>query len=141
MNVRTCENEDFYRINVQAAQVELMDYLHAIDIRPLVKINHAWSIEHDGEILAITGLIPKWENRAEAWTVLSKDSGKHFVKIVRIIKELLNVHDYRRIQATTEVDFKQAHRWLKLLGFVPEGYMKAYSVKGEDHILYARVKQ
>jgi len=39
-----------------------------------------------------------------------------------------------------DVGFKEGHRWIKMLGFELEGYMKAYRPDGADMLLYARIK-
>ena len=83
---------------------------------------------------------PQWENRATAFALLSDDSGPHFPAIHSAVVEFLDNAPYRRIEATVDVGFKQGHRWIKMLGFELEGYMKAYRPDGADMLLYARVK-
>jgi RimJ/RimL family protein N-acetyltransferase len=56
------------------------------------------------------------------------------------VVEFLDNAPYRRIEATVDVGFKQGHRWIKMLGFELEGYMRAYRPDGADMLLYARVK-
>jgi RimJ/RimL family protein N-acetyltransferase len=46
----------------------------------------------------------------------------------------------RRYESTVDVGFKQGHRFMKMLGFEVEGYLKAYRPDGADMVLYARVK-
>ena len=100
----------------------------------------AWTAEHEGVVLAVAGVEPQWENRATAFALLSDDSGPHFPAIHSAVVEFLDNAPYRRIEATVDVGFKQGHRWIKMLGFELEGYMKAYRPDGADMLLYARVK-
>lgn len=100
----------------------------------------AWTAEHDGVVLAVAGVEPQWENRAIAFALLSDDSGTHFPAIHSAVVEFLDNAPYRRIEATVDVGFKQGHRWIKMLGFELEGYMKAYRPDGADMLLYARIK-
>lgn len=100
----------------------------------------AWTAEHDGVVLAVAGVEPQWENRATAFALLSDDSGTHFPAIHSAVVEFLDNAPYRRIEATVDVGFKQGHRWIKMLGFELEGYMKAYRPDGADMLLYARIK-
>lgn len=110
------------------------------DFTELAEKGLVWTAEHDGAILGIGGVEPQWENRATAFALLSDDSGPHFPAIHSAVVEFLDNAPYRRIEATVDVGFKQGHRWIKMLGFELEGYMKAYRPDGADMLLYARVK-
>ena len=141
MIVRPWQLHDTVRIATQPAQ----QYLHRIvdvraDFTELANQGLAWTAENDGKILAIAGVEPQWENRATAFALLSDDSGPHFPAIHSAVVEFLDNAPYRRIEATVDVGFKQGHRWIKMLGFELEGYMKAYRPDGADMLLYARVR-
>lgn len=97
--------------------------------------------EVDGEILIIAGLAPQWENRAMAWTLISKNAGSHFRTIHREVEKFLVRSPFRRIEATVDVGFKEGHRWMKMLDFEPEGVMRAYRPDGGDQVLYARIRR
>ncbi len=140
MIVRDWKKEDIGRIKVQESQLDILGSLDDLDIEPLAKIGLVKTIEQDNNVLCVLGLSPQWTNRAIAWAVLSETSGNHFIKLHRIARNLFNSFDFRRIEATVDVNFKQGHRWMKMLGFEPEGYMKAYTPTGGDQILYARVR-
>ena len=94
----------------------------------------------DGEIVACSGVVKQWDNRATAWALISENAGKHFVKIHKAVKRFLDLSDIRRIEAYADVGFDQGHRWLHMLGFEREGYMRCYSPNGNDAVLYARIK-
>lgn len=140
MIVRPWEPGDTDRIELQEAQDVLRDHLSSVDLQPLSDAGLAMTAEVDGKIIAIAGLAPQWEGRAIAWALLSNHSGDHFVRINREVRRFLIKSGIRRIEATVDVGFTQGHRWLKILGFEPEGYMKAYRPDGGDQILYSRVR-
>ena len=140
MIVRDWEKGDIDNMTVQDSQLDILSHMDDLDIEPLAKMGVVWTIEHNNDVLCVCGLSPQWTNRAVAWAVLSETAGKYFIKLHRIIRKLFNSVDYRRIEATVDIDFKQGHRWMRMLGFEPEGYMKAYTPTGGDQILYARVR-
>lgn len=132
---------DTTRINVQTAQ----QYMHAlvdmnVDFTELSAAGYAWTAEVDDVILGIGGLLPQWENRALIWALVSESAGNHFPAIHKSVQRFINAAPFRRIEATVDVGFKQGCRWIELLGFEIEGYMKAYRPDGADMLLYARVR-
>ena len=140
MIVRDWRKGDVESIKVQDSQLDILSHMDDLNIEPLAEMGVVWTIEQDNDIICVCGLAPQWTNRAVAWAVLSETAGKYFIKLHRIIKKLFNQVDYRRIEATVDINFKQGHRWMRMLGFEPEGYMKAYTPLGDDQILYARVR-
>lgn len=131
---------DTVRIATQPAQ----QYLHHIvdvraDFTGLSERGLAWTAEYDGQILAIAGVEPQWENRAIAFALIAESAGRFFPAIHKAVRDFLIRAPYRRIEATVDVGFEQGHRWIKMLGFEIEGYLKAYRPDGADMLLYARV--
>jgi RimJ/RimL family protein N-acetyltransferase len=61
------------------------------------------------------------------------------VVLDRAVRRLLSLRSFRRIEASTEADFKQGCRWLEMLDFQSEGLMRKYGPDGADHIRYARI--
>ncbi len=140
MIVREWREGDVERMKVQHSQLSIKESLLDLDIAPLAEQGLVWTGESDEGIIAVGGLAPQWKGRAVAWTVISEISGKYFMQIHRAVRDVLIHSGFRRIEATVDVNFKQGHRWMKMLGFEPEGYMKAYTPSGDDQILYARVR-
>lgn len=142
MIVRPWELGDTQKINIQSAQ----EYMYAFDdlinqdLTPLADENLAVTIEEAGKVLLVGGVFPQWENRALLWALVDKDAGEHFVNVHRETIKFLNRMPFRRIEATVDVGFSQGCRWMSMLGFEIEGYMKAYRPDGADMLLYARVK-
>ena len=141
MMVRPWIMGDTVKIATQPAQ----QYLHKIvdvraDFTELAQRGLAWTAEHENRILAIAGVEPQWENRAIAFALIAESAGEHFRAIHSAVADFLFRAPFRRIEATVDVGFEQGHRWIKMLGFELEGYMKAYRPDGADMFLYARVR-
>jgi hypothetical protein len=140
MIVRPWLTGDTERLDLQSAQ----QYMHSMvdvkaDLSGLSQKGFAWTGECDGQVMAIAGLMPIWENRALAWALIGGLAGAHFAAIHRAIRKGITDSGFRRIEATVDVGFAQGHRWMTMLGFEMEGYMKAYRPDGADMLLYARV--
>lgn len=98
------------------------------------------TIMNGDHVVACGGLVNMWENRAQVWSLISHDAGRHFVRVVRVMQSFLDLQDIRRIEATVDADFEQGHRLIHMLGFKYEGLMPAYLPNGRDCCLYGRVK-
>jgi RimJ/RimL family protein N-acetyltransferase len=85
-------------------------------------------------------VVKQWDNRAIAWGLISEYAGKQFVRIHKAVKRFLDTTDFNRVEAFVDADFEAGHRWIQMLGFEREGYMRAFSPLGKDCILYARIK-
>lgn len=94
----------------------------------------------DGQVLACSGVIRMWDNRDQAWALISSQAGPHFIGIYRGMRRFLDMHDARRVEATVDADFLEGHRLMRMLGFQHEGLMRAYLMDGRDCDLYARIR-
>lgn len=142
MIVRPWQKGDTDKIMLQNAQSYLRSMVSTdYDFTELAEQGLAWTGDHNGEIIAMGGLIPMWENRALAWTLISENAGKHFKAVHKAVQSFLIHTPYRRIEANVDVGFKAGHRWMKMLGFEVEGLMKAYKPDGADMFLYARIRR
>ena len=141
MIVRPWEKGDTVRVDLQEGQKYIPSLIDMnADLSELSAIGHVFTFQEDDTILGVIGVEPMWSGRANTWALLSKFCGKHFISIHKIGAMIIDDLGYRRYEATVDIDFKAGHRWVKMLGFEPEGYMKAYRPDGEDMVLYARVK-
>jgi RimJ/RimL family protein N-acetyltransferase len=132
---------DTDKINLQPAQEYMSGWaMMEADLTDLSEAGLAWTAEHDGQVLAIAGLAPQWENRALAWALVSDNAGAHFKGIHRAVSRFLTVCDFNRVEANVDVGFEAGERWMKLLGFEYEGYLKAYRPDGQDMLLFAKVR-
>lgn len=141
MIVRPWELGDTHKLTLQSSQEYLVQIGSVdFDLTPISEAGLAWVAEIEGQIIAIAGLMPEWENRATAWAYISKDAGRHFVRIHKAVSRFLEQSDYRRIEATIDVGFDAGVKWIEMLGFEYEGYLRAYRPDGADMLLYARVR-
>lgn len=116
---------------------------------PYVTPEHAKALEGefaftalmDGRPIAVGGIRELWANRGLCWTFIDKGAGKHFTELHRIVKRMIEIAPYRRLEAETPCGFEQGHRWLKMLGFTLEAErMRAFQIDGGDSALYAKVR-
>lgn len=95
----------------------------------------------DGRPVAIAGILPIWEGRAECWAIIAQDIGRAGMrKFHRAALAFLDASPLRRMEAFCDANFVQAHRWLLMLGFEYEGAARKYSPDGRDCLRFARVK-
>lgn len=143
MIVRPWKKGDTHRLSLQKNQSFEKDSLNEdTDLSELAAQGLALTFEtEDGKVIMIAGLAPQWTNRAVAWTLISESAGRHFVELHRYVDNFLDNSDFRRVESTVDVDFEAGHRWMKMLGFEVEGYMRAYKPDGGDMVLYSRIKQ
>jgi hypothetical protein len=92
------------------------------------------------QVLACMGLLPQWQERAIAWGLIAAEAGPYFKTITRAVFRTMELHPFRRIEASVKTDFEAGHRWARLLGFQREGTMRAYTTDGDDYDLYARIR-
>lgn len=102
------------------------------------------TITQDAKILGSGGVVMIWPGRAFGWAWFSRDvTARQMTFIHRrstaLIVDLQKDRRYNRIETTVVYDHVAGHRWAQMLGFMPEGDMRAYDVEGRDHTLYARV--
>jgi RimJ/RimL family protein N-acetyltransferase len=99
----------------------------------------------DGYAIGMSGIIPIWPGRAQAFAFYAKDATlRDFSFMFRATKRFLDETQknkaYRRIEATVLASFEKAHNYIKHLGFKPEGRMELYDLDGRTHTLYSRIR-
>lgn len=140
MNIVPYKAEHLMALQLQEGQVHSASYVTE-DYAQALEGQWAFTAMADGKPIAVAGIAPLWDNRGLAWTFIDKRAGSHFTELHKVVKKVLDDAPYRRIEADTPCDFKQGHRWLRMLGFKLEAErMEAYLVDGGDASLYARVK-
>lgn len=100
----------------------------------------AWTVLYDGVILCCGGMIEIWQGRWQGWTLLSADCGRHMLALTRTVRRLFSGVDPRRLEAYVYTDFEPGHRWMRALGFKPEGIMYGFGEDGGDMVMYARLR-
>lgn len=121
----------------------LLAYFSDETLKALENDPNCYTIMLDGKKpLIVGGVSIFYIGRGEAWTIMDQQCKPYFLPMHKIVKRYLDSHPLRRIEATCPVEFTQGHRWLKLLGFELEApRCRAFSLQGNDHALYARVRE
>lgn len=130
MELVAFEKEHLSRITPQAAQsrTDLSgDWIHG----------PAWTVLDRGEVVAAGGFLLQWEGRFLAWAIIGQ--GANMRSLTRIARGVLDGFLVRRIEATIDVQFRQAAKWVSMLGFQFEGVLRCAGLNGEDFAMYSKV--
>lgn len=132
-------------LRLQRAQAEAASLLETPDYAASLANGYAWSGLVDERIAGVGGILPQWRGRAVAWALISERLTAHsFLRAHHKVRTVLaDAHrdGWRRIETTVDAGFDAGHRWVRALGFTPEGLMRAYSPEGRDHVLYVHLPQ
>lgn len=93
-------------------------------------------------VLAIGGVIKYWEGVGEGWMMVSPEGRKKVFSLYKTVDSFLQAcadNGYHRIQTCVLVGYKDAHRLVMKLGFIPEGMMVNYGPNKENYIRYVRL--
>jgi len=111
--------------------------------RMLAQSPYAFTALDGDRVIACSGCVEIWDNRAMAWALISKDAGRNMVGVHKAVAGFLAGAKWRRIEATVDVGFEAGMRWLTMLGFeceTPDRPMRAYRPDGGDCYLFSRIK-
>ena len=107
------------------------------------RVDYVYTLEHDGQPLCIGGFKLMNYDTAWCWIDITDIAGSHTVAMYRVIRDWIDSfveeHGLTRIQATVEIDFTEAIRMVKHLGFKKESIMESY-VGGKDAFMYVRLR-
>lgn len=140
MDVVPFEPEHLDEIMLQPSQADVFSYFDATYGRALKATGPCFTGVKDGRILGCAGVVKQWENRAVAWSLLAGDIGNDFISIHKAVSRFLDMCEFNRVEAYVDADFEQGHRWIRMLGFTPEGRMRQFNPNGSDAVMYARLK-
>ena len=124
-------------------QASIQGEFNNLEYGKSLESSYAYSLIDGNKILCCAGIIDIWDGRAMAWALVGKDAGKCFFEIHKNVSAALRLHPAKRVEMAVHVDFKQAHRWAKMLGMTcetPDTVMKSYLPDSSDCKLYARIK-
>ena len=140
IEIRPSRNEDIYKLDLQTGQTSSIDLVNdEFDLATYADAGMAETVVQNGEVLAMWGAEQVWEGRTIVWALLSQNIGLTMPVIHRHMVKFLSRLTSRRLEAYIDVGFAPGHRWVKMLGFEVEGYMKSFRPNGDDMVLYARV--
>ena len=111
---------------------------YGIDVLMELEKQNSWTAVLDGTPVACGGTMLHWPGRHMAWVYFNPDTRPHMLALTRaVVHALSKVRG--RVEFTVRADFKQGHRWAKMLGFsVETPLLKQYGPEGEDHVGYVR---
>ena len=99
------------------------------------------AIDDNGQVVAVAGIMPKWEGSGLAWAWLAKGWRKHARVITEEVQRGLDATPLERVEAAVRVDFERGHAWAKRLGFELETLAaRKWGADGATYSIYARVK-
>ena len=97
----------------------------------------------DGKPVAVFGCGLLWNGVAEVWTLLSEQSKRYPIAMVRAAKAFLDIcwitFNLHRLQISVKTSDNVAMRFAQALKFEPEGIMAKYSPAQEDFTLFRRL--
>lgn len=95
-------------------------------------------------IVACAGIVRVCPWIGSAWAFVSANvSRRDILTFTRVVNDVLEESlrtTMHRIETSIPVGFDQGFKWARLLGLHREGLMRRYDPNGQDHWLYARVR-
>lgn len=109
-------------------------------VRMVEKVGPVAAFMVDGVVMAVAGLIDYTpSNRCFIWLAFAKDSGKHFVALLKVMRRTMAKFPRRRYEAYIEPGFSAGKRLAKIAGFEYEGLMRAFEGDGTDREMWAKI--
>lgn len=142
MEIRPYTAADMHALLIQPAQAVMRPILLSNGYPEALEPLESFTGLIDGRVVVCAGLCPLWAGNVRAWAVIAGDiGGVGMVALTRAVRRGLDVCQARRIEVEVDSEFKQAHRWVEMLGgFEWEGRMRKYTPDGRDCDRYARVR-
>jgi hypothetical protein len=139
VTLRPFKPKDLLDFDPQPRQVD--DYAQAIDSRHWQYCD-ALTAFAGGRAVVVAGMAPIWSGRAIAWALVSRHAGPHMRALTRAAIGVFEACEYARVELYVDVEWAEAQRWARLLGFQPETPrpLQACLPGGADAFLYARIK-
>jgi hypothetical protein len=101
----------------------------------------AWTLMRAGRVIGCGGVIDRGSGRGEAWALIAQDAGPAMLAATRAVRRYFQTAPFRRIEAATACRFAPGRRWAEMLGFQPEGVMRAFCEDGDDAMRWAIIRQ
>jgi len=122
-------------------QQELLSSMSGIDLQNFENSNSFTIMDNDVPMLC-GGILEIWKGRGIMWAYISELAiGEKFIGLHKASLHFLEAFSMPRIEMYVQCNYKQAHRWAKMLGFILEcKCMRNFQVDGSDCALYARVQ-
>lgn len=136
MKFREATNKDFEICCEQGISGGKFDSFGEIE-------SHAWTLEHNGEILVVGGFLMITQTSAWGWFEMTQECLNHITETFRVIKDWLNIYcnerGISRIQAFVDTGNHRAIRTVEHLGFYRECTLKYFLGQYKDAYQYAKL--
>lgn len=129
-------------IDVQAEQSLELSYFDNSEYLNALAQADSWTGWIDGRVVGCAGTITLWPGRHQSWALISATIGPSgMVQFTRAVSRALKLKQ-GRVELVVSAEFKQGHRWAKMLGFkleTPEP-MAQWFPEGGAASLYSRIQ-
>lgn len=140
MKVVPFKREHLRSMVVQQRQAWMMGLLDD-EIYSVLEGSSAFTGFDGEEVIACAGSFEVAPGRYQVWAYISDNIGTRLLWVTRAVERYLEITPYRRIEMDVDCDFKQGHRWARMLGFTMEAERRrSFTPDGRDCALYARVR-
>lgn len=111
------------------------------DAITVLERGNSFTLLVDDVPVACGGTIEVWKGHYNGWAYISRAAAPHMLRITRYTRQILKSAGPGRITATVVSEFKNGHKWAKLLGFsVETPRLEKYGPLGEDHVGYKLIQ-
>ena len=104
----------------------------------------AHSFYHDDSLIFCGGIMLHYAGFGEAWLLCSPKAETLPAEVFRLVKraleKIIKENKLFRVQATVRCDWKQAQRFVRDLGFIPEGVLHKYGMDQSNYIMFGRIE-
>ena len=126
-------------LSLQGAQMALGQYATPEHLAAAMVNGFGLAVVDGSRILAIGGVQTVWEDRGNAWGLLTDDIAYAMPTIHKTVLRVLELAPHARIEAQVAADHETGQRWVRMLRFQHEGTMRRF-FQGRDYDLFSRVK-
>ena len=106
------------------------------------EIAHSVTLEHNGQVLAIGGILKITDCTAWAYVELTKYAMDHIYTVYRVVRDWIEIvckeHGIIRLQAWVETGYQEREVFAEHLKFNNEAFMRDFIGKGKPAYLYVR---
>ena len=100
-----------------------------------------YAVHAGDKVLALAGILPRWQGCGLAWAWLSRGWRKHARVLTEIARVNLDAREFDRIEAGVRCEYARGHAWLRMLGFEMETPLaRKWGPDGGDYSIYVRVR-
>lgn len=133
---------DLFNMNIQEQQKWILDKRENTQI--IADMDFVHTLTDEEEIICIVGVAPDQDGNGEVFSIMSTNFRHYALTLFRMIKSLLarlHLLGFEKLTTVVPVDFKEAHRWCKMIGFKETGKEKIdYFDEKVEVVLYERTE-